>query len=71
MARSAPSGSAVALATHPARFGTVPRQKTTVDPSAEIRIWAMSVPSSLRKFVRRTGVKEGAAAVYALRLPSS
>src|SRR6266540_5879358 len=31
----------------------------------------MSMPSSLTKFVSRTGVNAGAAAVYAFRLPSS
>ncbi|HNV03099.1 MAG TPA: hypothetical protein PKH99_07245 [Vicinamibacterales bacterium] len=31
----------------------------------------MSTPSSCRKLVRRTAAKEGGAAVYALRLPSS
>ncbi len=69
--RSDPSGSALGLATQPERFGAVPRTNTTVEPSSDIWISDMSIPSSFMKFVRRTGVKAGPTAVYALRLPSS
>jgi hypothetical protein len=63
MARSGPSGLADALATQPSRFGAVPRTTVTVPPSSEIWIADMSMPSSWRKLVRRTGVNVGAAAV--------
>ena len=37
--------------------------KITVDPSSEIRIPDIMIPSSFRKLVRRTGTNAGAAAV--------
>src|SRR4029079_2146131 len=71
IARSAPFGSLVGSAIQPSRFGADPRTKTTTAPSSEILTWEMSVPSSLRNDVTRTGVKLGAAAVYTLRRPWS
>ena len=71
IARSAPLGSLVGFALHPTEFGAVPRTKTNVRPSAEIRSPVRSVPSSFRNDVTRVTRKSGAAAVNTLRFPSS
>ena len=68
---SGPSGSAEGLGDQPSRLGASPRRKMTVLPSSEMWTSDIMMPSSFWKFVRRTGVKPGAAAVYAFRLPSA
>ena len=62
IARSAPSGLLLELAIQPSVLGAEPRTKVTTDPSSEMARSDRTTPSSSRNFVRRTGLKSGAAA---------
>jgi hypothetical protein len=63
MVRVAPLGSAVGFATHPSRFGCVPRTKTTIAPSSEMLMSPSPMPSSFVTLVSLTGANAGPAAV--------